>query len=98
MIEETEKFNKFFKFVYNNSIKIKFFKIILNIKINNRKKFSESRKEENKEKIREAVKRYFKEIVQLRKFCQLNFSAIHSILKKFKKITNEINCYDINMV
>ncbi len=68
LIEETEKFNKFFKFVYKNSIRIKFFKILLNIRINETKSFSNELKNTNKSKLREAIKRYYKEIIMLRKF------------------------------
>ena len=97
-LEETEKFNTFFKFVYNNSIKIKFFKIILNLKTNEKKHFSFKKKSQNQKKIKEATERYYKEISHLRWYVNLNIKIIYKLQKTYKKIMSELQIKDKDFI
>ena len=97
-IKETEKFNTFFKHVYNNSIKVKLFKIILNIHINKKKNLTLKTKKANNNKIKEACERYYKEITVLRRYVSVNVSIIYKTSKKYKKTLEDLQLYNIQFI
>ncbi len=97
-MKETEKFNKFFKFVFKRSIKLKLFKILLNLEINGSKKFSYKIKKQNKKKIKEAIERYYKDVTLLRRYVALNFLIINKLMRKYKAAFEFIHMYDSKFI
>ena len=77
LIWETIHFNQFFKHVYNNSIKIKLFKIHMNLQVNNKKHFTYKEKQLNKKRIKEACERYYKELSLMKRYLEVNFKIIY---------------------
>lgn len=47
-----------------------------------------------KERMTSVVEKYYKEIITLRNFVNLNFRCIYKILKKFKKLSSKVHKFD----
>ncbi len=82
LLEEVKKFNIFFKFIFNNSIKVKFFKIVLNLETNKKRTYSYKIKNQNKKIIKEATERYYKEISNSIRYIELNMMIIYKLQKR----------------
>ena len=93
LILQFKHFSKCFKFEFKMIAKIKLVKIIWNFAVIDAK-CNKKDVPTKMYQIKNMLEMYFKELIALRDFVNLNFRCIYKILKKFKKISEGVNEYD----
>lgn len=93
LYSELIKFNGFFKYQFNNSIKPKLVQIDKNLKDMN------DMKESNDRKVlffslRDSIVAYYKELMLMKKYIDLNLKGIDYILQRYVKILDDVDQTD----
>lgn len=94
---EMQKFNGFFKYTYNQSIKKKLAQLSHNIF-----EFAVMAPGETRKfyrfSIKNGLERYFREVIMFRDFFNLNIKAVNIITKRYKKYYSVLRVYDFQFV
>lgn len=98
LIMEVKKFNDFFKFTFNHSIKIKLLQIIWNLKAVKISNLNKKKKIILNYKIKAATQKYYKEIIYFLRYISVNYKTIYKITKKYKKIFKLFKMYNQNFI
>ena len=98
LMMEVKKFNDFFKFTFNHSIKIKLLQIIWNLKAVKTSNLNKKKKKILNYKIKGAIQKYYKEIIYFLRYISVNYKTIYKITKKYKKIFKMYKMYDPNFI
>ena len=86
-----KKFNRFFKFFWRESIKVKLVQIHWNICILEKQ---DKPKENETEKIENALKIYYKEILYLEKYVNLNLKSLYHVIRSYKNKLIKLKTYN----
>lgn len=94
---EMQKFNGFFKYTYNQSVKKKL--VQLNYNAMEYATMAPGRtKEFYMHSIKTATEKYYREVAMFRDFFNLNIKAVSVITKRYKKYFTTLQCYDSQFV